>query len=338
MNRVYCLAEDRETEEVGLRIAVASLLRVCPTAKVVVYRPKPTSEFCRWLGMYSQVKMVPNLPIGAVSWNCKPHSLLPILEGGADEVIWIDSDILVTRDPSYLFDRIAPDVFVGTEEPTSSLNQGWAKRTMGWRLPSGRDSKITLNSSVIRVTKTHTSLLHAWQKLLCEPEYCNAQRLPLAERPLHLMSDQDVLNALLGSAEYGKLSVQYLRIGQDVIHCGGALGYSLGRRLATTFHRVPPFLHAISGKPWYVFHPDYEKRHSKWFTRYRRLLQETSPYVAAARRLRAEIELPCPWLDAGSIPGRVLRLLGAGRPALLGLPLTAIATVAVAARSAVGRS
>jgi hypothetical protein len=331
-NRIYCLVEDREAEEVGLRFALASLMRACPTARAVVYRPRPSPEFRGWLAEYPRAQLVAELPLGASSWNCKPHTLLPLLEEGADEAVWLDSDIIVTRDPSHLFDGLGPEVLVGTEEPPTSTHQGWGPRTAAWGLTAGRDSPITLNSCVVRVTRSHIPLLHRWRELLADPTYVAAQVRPVAERPLHLMSDQDVLNALLGSAAFARLPVHYLRGGRDVIQCGGAVGYSLGQRLAGLFRSIPPFLHAISGKPWWVFHPEYPKIHTRGFTFYRRLLQETSPYLAAARPLRAEIGIPCPWLDTHSVLGIGLRAMGFGHFALRGLPLTLAASTAVTAR------
>ena len=320
-NRIYCLAEDRALDEVGLRLAVASLMRSCPSAKAAVYRPNPSSDFCNWLAKYPRAQLISEMPPGASSWNCKPQTMLPLLEAGADEAIWLDSDIIVTRDPSYLFDKLGPEVLVGTEEPPTSPNQGWSLRTKGWGLTPGRDSPITLNTCVMRVTRSHYPLLHRWGELLADPTYIATQAKPVAERPTPMMSDQDVLNALLGSEEFAGLSVHYLVGGRDHIHCGGAVGYSLGQRLAGLFRRIPPFLHAIGGKPWFVFHPDYTKTHSKWFTYYRRVLQETSPYVAAARPLRGEVGIPCPWLDVRSALGIGLRLMGFGHYARLRLTI-----------------
>jgi hypothetical protein len=333
MSRVYCFAEDRELDEVGLRIAVASLLRACPTATAVVYRPNPTAAFRRWLGGYSRAVLRPELPAGAFSWNCKPHTLLPLLEGGADEAVWLDSDILVTRDPSYLFDPLGPEVLVGAEEAhPAPLPMGWHVRTRAWGLELGRDSAVTFNSCVVRVTRAHTPLLRRWHELLAAPSYRAAHQLPLNDRPQHMWGDQDVLNALLGSKEFEGVSVHYLRIGREVIHSGGALAYNVGQRLGGIGRSIPPFLHAMSGKPWWVFHPEYKKTHPRGFTFYRRLLQETSPYVAAARAFRHEVGVPCPWLDARSGLGVLVRAAGLGHFALRGLPLTMAAKGMVAAK------
>jgi hypothetical protein len=326
MSRVYCLAEDRAGEEVGLRIALASLRRACPGAAVVVHRPLPSAAFRNWLLGCPGVHLVPEMPAGASSWNCKPHVLLPLLEAGHAEAIWLDSDLLISRDPSKLFDGVDPAELIGTEEPASSVNQGSAIRAAGWGFPLGRAYPVTLNTCVLRVTAVHAPLLRRWKKLLEDPVYVAAQARPLWERPVYLMSDQDVLNALLGAQEFESLPVRFLRGGMDVIHCGGALGYSLRQRLNGIFRRVPPFLHAIASKPWAVFSAGYRARHSRWFNFYRGVLQETSPYVASVRKLRKEIGVDCPWLEEGTWLGGGLRALGFGHFALRGLPLTLAAT------------
>jgi hypothetical protein len=196
----------------------------------------------------------------------------------------------------------------------------------------GRSYSVSLNSSVLRVTRHHTSLLQTWQECLCDRRYVEAQHRPFSERPLHLMSDQAVLFALLGSEAFTAYPLHYLRGGREIIHCGGALGYSFGMRLDGLRHSLPTFLHAIAGKPWWVLTPDYRRLHGRWFTFYRRLLQETSPYVREARRYRTELGLECPWLDYRSFVGSGLRLLGFGHFALRGLPLTVAATAVVSFR------
>jgi hypothetical protein len=278
--------------------------------------------------------LVPDRPEGASGWNCKPQALLPLLCGEFDEAIWLDSDVMVTRDPSPLFDVISPATVVATEEPPSQPRPGSASLAAGWGMRPGRSYSMALNTCVLRVTRHHSPLLREWQRCLGDPRYVEAQRRPLSERPEHLMSDQDVLFALLGSEEFSDLRVHYLRGGRDVIHCGGALGYSLAMRLSGMRGNVPTILHAIAGKPWWVLTPDYRRAHSHWFTFYRRLLQETSPYVREARRFRAELGLECPWLDYRSFSGSVLRLFGFGHFALCGLPLTVAATATESLRRA----
>src|SRR5687768_2309052 len=94
----FCLAEDRADAETGLRLAVLSLHRHVGDTPVFLYRPSATPEFTTWLSRFSQVTLIPDRPAGARSWNCKPHALIPILTAGFRQAVWLDSDIIVTKD------------------------------------------------------------------------------------------------------------------------------------------------------------------------------------------------------------------------------------------------
>jgi hypothetical protein len=310
----------------------ASLFHHAPGVRAVVYWPCETPQFREWAGRFAGLALVPHRPEGASSWNCKPHALLPLLSDEYDEAVWLDSDLMVTRDPSPLFDAINPGTVVATEEPPGQPHPGSASLAAGWGMRAGRSYAISLNSSVLRVTRHHDSLLQRWRQCLADPRYVDAQRRPFSERPQHFMSDQDVLFALLGSEEFSGIPLQYLRGGRDALHRGGAVGYSLGMRLSGVGRSVPTFLHAIAGRPWWILTPDYRRVHGRWFTFYRRLLQETSPYVHEARRFRGELGMECPWLDYHSLLGSALHLLGFGQFALCGLPLTVAAAAAVGLR------
>jgi hypothetical protein len=139
------------------------------------------------------------------------------------------------------------------------------------------------------------------------------------------------LNALLGTAPFSGVPVCFLRGGVDVIHSGGGPGYSLALRGRGLFRRVPPFLHAIAGKPWVIFTPEYAARHPRWYTTYRRMLQETSVYVTGARRFEGDVGEPAPWLRMRSPAGRLVSALGFGHFALRGLPLTIVGALAARA-------
>ena len=152
MTLTFCLAEDREPEEVGLRLALLSLKRNCPSSRVFIYRPNPSADFTSWLEAFPMVTLIPALPPGAYSWNCKPNALLPLLEQGFSEVIWLDSDILVARPCADLLAGVQEDTLVIAQEQVSSLGQGTKQRTEGWGLPLGHSYPMTLNTCVLRVT------------------------------------------------------------------------------------------------------------------------------------------------------------------------------------------
>ncbi|HEY1173913.1 MAG TPA: hypothetical protein VGH19_21290 [Verrucomicrobiae bacterium] len=325
-HRAFCLAEDRGGAEIGIKFAILSLREHCPEAHVFLYRPNPIPEFREWLRPHSEmVTLIDHWPAGAQGWNCKPHTLLPILREGWREVVWLDSDAILSASVSALLDSLKDDEIVVAEEAASQPDKGTELRTRGWNFAVGRSIPCTLNSSFLRVTARHEPLLSRWQECLESEEYHRYDGCPLMERPPHARSDQDVLNALLGSAEFAHHPVRLLHTGRDIIHCGGALGYGLGERLRGIFGPSPMVLHAIGGKPWVMLGPGCPDK--GWFGMLRRLMQELSPYVAAVRKYREAVQEPCPWLDYHTAPGIVLRVLGLGNHALRGLPVTVLATM-----------
>jgi hypothetical protein len=264
--------------------------------------------------------------VGAHSWNCKPQALKPLLANGHRDAVWVDSDIIVTKDIRPLFEKLDPRVLVITQEPASLHYQGTALRTKAWNLEVGRSLPFTLNSSVLRVTNHHLALLDVWAKYLSDPQYVSYQSKSLEERPIHMASDQDVLNALVGAREFADIPLHVIPSGSEIIHTGGALGYSWKERLRGVFLAKPAFLHATAGKPWLWLggEPYWSKRN--FFGWYRRLLQETSPYLFESRHFRKQLDQDSQWMDRRTGTGSILRFLGFGHFALRGLPLAAAAS------------
>jgi hypothetical protein len=323
----FCLAEDRFDCETGLRLAILSLHGHCPGAPVHVYRPTFNGEFAAWARRFPQVTVISTTPTGATQWNCKPQALKPLLAEGYRAVVWLDSDIVVTRDCRQLFKTLHESVLVAAQEPASLPCQGTEARTRGWHLPVGRRLPFTLNSSVVRVTKHHLGLLDRWMEYLFDSRYQSVQHTALDDRPLHLTCDQDVLNALIGAREFADIPLHVLGTGADIIHAGGGLGYSVRERVRGVLKPKPTFLHAAAGKPWLWLSgaPYWSQRN--FFSWHRRLLQELSPYVCESRRYRQDLGMDSTWMDRRTGTGTLLRALGCGHFALRGLPLTMAATV-----------
>ena len=126
--------------------------------------------------------------------------------------------------------------------------------------------------------------------------------------------------------EFEEIPLRVIRSGTEIIHTGGALGYSWRERLRGVFLAKPAFLHATAGKPWLWLggEPYWSKRN--FFGWYRRLLQETSPYLAESRRFRNGLDQDSRWMDRRTGAGTLLRLLGFGHFALRGLPLAMAAS------------
>ncbi len=332
MSITFCLSEDRPLEENGLRIALCSIRQHCSSARVVVFRDRPTPEFASWLAKFSNVELIAERPPGAWSWNCKPHALLTLLAQGLSQVVWLDSDVVLAGDGLRAFAGWDTQTLGVAEEYWTALNQGTELRTHGWGLPVGNKYARSLNSCIIRVTSEHIPLLNRWKDLLDDPIYRGFQSKPLVERLPHMWSDQDVLMALVGSREFAHIPVRFLRTGRDLIHCGSLTSYTLCERLAGLFRPIPPFVHSFGAKPWVLFDKEVLKSNRGWFWTYFRLCHEVSPYTAIAKRYRRELGVATPWLDYRSSGGTALELLGAGHFALRGLPLTAAATAAKWAR------
>lgn len=322
---IFCLAEDRAGAEIGLRLAVLSVERWCPGSRIVLFRPSSTPEFQTWLSAFPSVVLLEKWPATAKGWNCKPYALLSLLEEGRPEVVWLDSDLMLANDCRNLFRAMAREEIGVIEEQASSPNHGSEIRTRGWQLPVGRIFPTTMNSCVVRVTPHHLPLVRRWIQLLESDEYRRMDTVALEERPVHVLGDQDVLCALLGSTEFAAMPVRYFRRGVDVLHSGGALAYPVSERLRGLWLPKPSFIHAGGTKPWVVLNESRDLPGFFWW--YRRILQETSPYVAEARRYRHAVGEPCPWLDWHTAPGVAVRMLGLGHFGLRGLPLAAAARV-----------
>jgi hypothetical protein len=323
----FCLAENRADCETGLRLAILSLSLHCPDTPVYVYRPAFNAQFEPWVRRFPQVTLIPEAPVGSSTWNCKPHAMKPLFANGHREIVWLDSDIIVTRDCRPLFTDLDERVLAIAQEPASLPHQGTEERTRGWNLPVGRCLRFTLNSSVLRVTECHVPLLDRWMEFMTDPQYLASQKIGLDQRPLHMMSDQDVLNGLLGAAEFAGIPLRVLGSGKDIIHAGGALGYTLSERLSGVLRPKPTFLHASAGKPWLWLGGGPYWSKPNFFGWYRRLLQELSPYVHEARRYRSQLHEDSPWMSKRTGAGTLLRLLGLGHFAIRGLPLTVCASM-----------
>jgi lipopolysaccharide biosynthesis glycosyltransferase len=59
---------------------------------------------------------------GAYGWNVKPQALLQLLSEGHREVVWIDSDIVATKDVRPAFAQLDSGVLVATEEALWTQN------------------------------------------------------------------------------------------------------------------------------------------------------------------------------------------------------------------------
>jgi hypothetical protein len=313
---LICTYEDRVDDFVGLRLLVSSLGRHVPQIPVHVACPAPDPALERWLRARPNVTLDATSDQGLRGWNVKAGLLMRLLEQGHPEVTWIDSDVIVAGD----FRSLIPDdtSMIVTEELCRNGPKENRLRTEGWSLPVGRALPSLVNSAFVRVTREHLPLLAAWIALLKSDSYRAAQRLPFEQRPIHMIGDQDVLGALLGSREFSHLPVKFLARGREIIHDIRG-GYAVSDRIANVFRPMPPLVHAQGAKPWR--YPE-KPRFLREPTRYYRFTQvESSPYPHLARLHRDDLgPLFPPFLEVRSLPGKLAGFVFRQNPHLQGLP------------------
>lgn len=239
-------------------------------------------------------------------WNVKPSLLVRLLEQGLPAVIWIDSDIIITRPISGCFSGPGAHVLNVAPEAFFAHGLGSAARARDWGIQPVRAFPLGVNTSVVRVTREHLPLLQRWGEMLTDPAYLSAQQMPFSRRSPGFAGDQDVLVALLSGPDFADIEVRSLRLGRDIAQCFFADGFGPIDRLAH-IGRLPPFVHAQGPKPWR------EDRHKEIYL-------ELSPYRYAAMRYREHLSGDeAQWLVGRSPAAVALHWIGLGDASLAGL-------------------
>ncbi len=318
---VICIAEDRPSVEPAVRILIASLEKILPAARVILFMPRASECLQDWIQNIPNVSVELTPIAGSYSkYNVKPHALLTLLDRGYDDVVWIDSDIVVGSCLSALFAKSDSGTLMITEEMLGEFHDdGSAERASAWGFDIGRSFPFALNSAVLRVGAVHRDILVRWRELLGSPDYLEAQAKPWHRRPRHLLGDQDVLTALLSSREFSHLPVQLLRRGRDILQFSGPYGYTLAERAVHLRHGMPVFIHSLGHKPW-----DQNNVPANAYGRFSDLYLGCSPYTLAAREFSHVLEQR-DWLEPRNGGERFLRSLSFGVIPLSGLPFAAIA-------------
>jgi hypothetical protein len=162
--------------------------------------------------------------------------------------------------------------------------------------------------------------LQAWSKLLACPAYVETHRRKWFERPVHMVGDQDVLTALLGSERFEYVPVRFLRRGRDVIYNFGPSGYTAKERLDNLACPEPPFVHCSGPKPWEV--PAEASLLGNPKAYYKRLGLELADYSRVARRYRQYFEADDIAFEVKTLAGRLFQAMAGKRVPLQGLPLS----------------
>ncbi|MEX0885116.1 MAG: hypothetical protein WD009_01635 [Phycisphaeraceae bacterium] len=314
--------EDRDDAKVGLALLVASLQRCSGSADIVV-SGTPCSDLPHDEHASARVLQFQGPDLRGRSWNVKPTMLLDLLDRGYERVAWIDADVMVTGDVAAFFNAVPADHIVVAEEYPWAWQAAGATRTRRWGLAVGRSLHVTTNSCVVAVTRDHRPLLQIWEQMLGAPAYVAAQAQLVYDRPVHMVGDQDVLMALLGSDTYGGIPLRFLQNGRDIIQHFGPSSFRVRDRLNASGGRLALFVHAQAGQPWRFAYPI-----RPWSLRayYDRVNAELSPYTWLARRHAEMIEgvSSHDWLTPRTIPAKLMQAVTRNDPALQGLVLASL--------------
>ncbi|MCE4225059.1 nucleotide-diphospho-sugar transferase [Methylobacterium sp. C25] len=321
---IICVLEDRKTSETSLKLLLLSLTKHCRDIPVRLSYPAADAAFRKWLLHCPQVALSGAAAGRSGGWNAKPRALLDLLGEGYGEVVWLDSDIIVTQDFRKHFGALDSETLVLTEEALfGAYRDPDAMRARLWGLAVGRSFPFVANTAVVRVTAHHIPLLLAWEGLLDDASYQTAQEQPWDARPTHLFGDQDVISALLTSMQFMDVPVKFLMRGADIIQYFGLSGYTCSERLRHIFRGPPAFIHSQVFKPWTKFkHP---RRSENFRDLVDTLYLDLSPYTLAARRYRPLLLAQDHWMEPHSRLARLMRILGLWYSPLVGAPIAAVA-------------
>ena len=278
---------------------------------------------------------------GAYSWNVKPYALLNLFERGHADALWIDADVIITRDFQGRFADLGPDTLCVAEDALQSGNRldNNPPRAVSWGFAVGRSLPFAANTAILRVTRFHIPLLNRWGELLASGPYKAAQDRKTG-RPGHMFGDQDVLSALLASQEFSHIPLKFLNRGRDIVQYFTYHGYTCAERLGHLLHGLPPFIHSQVNKPWVPGErqkPPFEFTRRFWIKWLTCIYLDASPYKLLAEKYRSLVGDDTSWMQACTLPGRILRVLGFGYMPLVGLPIAIYADLIRARKRLVSR-
>ena len=325
-----CVNEDRKAWEPSLRVVLTSLRLHCPDIPISLFYPFAVETFLRWLAAYPQVRLQANGLRDGYGWNVKPQAIMRLLDAGFDEVIWIDSDMFITKDIRPLFHDLDEAVFVAAEQTPLDRNDhdGAGRRAQLWQLSVGRVLPSALNSGVLRVTKQHYPLLKRWWELLQSDEYQEWQRKEkdMLKRPTHMQGDQDVLTALLTSTEFDHIPLKILRRSKHIVQFDGVWGYTTAERLRNLLGDGPTFIHCMGTKPWVA---RWESERRNGLVDYLKMVYvDVSPYTLSSARFKEDLGCDTKWMDPHYRFSAILRSLAMQHPVLTGLPMAVVLDIA----------
>lgn len=151
--------EDRAKALPCVKLLALSLAEHCPGQPLDLTCPGLVDRINAWPHKPEQMRLRPERNWPGRAWDVKAGKLLELLDEGWPEVVWVDTDVLVTSDLMAPFRGLDPQTLVVGQEFNHSFDPGL---TEGWGLEPGRDREFGFNGGFIRVTTHHRRLLERW--------------------------------------------------------------------------------------------------------------------------------------------------------------------------------
>jgi len=310
-----CSYEDRAIGMDSLILMGESLCSVDKAVSLHLTVPDAPAKVREWAASRPEVELSTESLPGLSGWNIKPSLLLQELDAGWEAPLWLDSDMIVSQPISKVVQRYSREALILAEEWTDAAPLAIAA---GWGLKSKRPISV-VNNCFVRVTQAHRSMMERWREMLQDPRYRAAQALPYDRRPKHFLHDGWPLIALLECEEFGEVEYDYIKRNGEIAQCAGSSGYRPMHRVLDLFRGLPALIHGLGRKPWEPVAAGSGMQQLLF-----ELATDVSPYVLASRRVARKLGMKPSWVEARTLPGKVLRGLTGGHPGMAGLPLAVV--------------
>ena len=303
---IVCTHQCEATGPRGMRLLLESLHAQEPGLPVVVYA---CAEFRQGLeslpeGLFPEFR--PPVGTGVRPTRRRASTLLSLLEEGHREVVWLDSDVILTHPIRPLLQKADEEAIVAAEAFSGRPSEDGYEKALELGLKSKRHFDRGFSACILRVTPSHRLLLKAWATFP-EPEPSDDTKGgPECQVSSQLDDDQHLLEALLMYEGFAGVPVHLLRVGEEVAHCDHADAYGTRSRLAHVGYRLPALVHAKGVTPWA------DPQH-------RPVYLDVSPYLYAAAPYVSHTADSDRWARPAGFAGRLLHALTLGEPNLAGL-------------------
>jgi len=298
-----------------VKLLALSLQAYSPGVPLHLFAPseKMSDVFRDWVASRAPHVHIKDIPPGTGhGWSAKPFVLRDMLNDGHREVLWMDSDIIVTKDIRPRFAGLPENTFSVSGQPGASD----AERATVWGFAIRRSLVTSINTCLIRATAKHMPLLHTWIRLTQERKFVGAQRLEFSRRPAPLYGDQDLLEGILISDALPAIDqpeLDYIWHGTEILH-GGAVSL---KQLMSTSYELPMFVHGHGLKPWNLQYIAGARRQKLKY-----VCLELSLFCWVAKRYAAALDEPTLnlWIHPRSVVGILSQVLTGNHPYLRQVP------------------